>query len=248
MSWYRRDGAVKRQQNGPQCKQLRHLHPIYLIALFCLSTFISCVFLHFEKKTELLFFTIFCCRVILIFYEFQFLLKICPSKRHREFKRVEIRTGANFPNRSSPLLDSSASRANQSEGESKIARLIALFRTWCQTSQSLKTFWMPLPSVCGLSSSQISCTEWRESADWRESKERNTNRNPAQIPKEDSKGGSRFLISTMPRSPVTCIWSFCRQSGKIFKLTIQVFSCYFCFLLNDILTELLGVVDDGWFS
>ena len=191
MSWYRRDGAVKRQQNGPQCKQLRHLHPIYLIALYCLSTFISCVFILFEKKTELLFFTIFCCRVILIFYEFQFLLKICPSKRHREFKRVEIRTGANFPNRSSPLLDTSASRANQSEGESKIARLIALFRTWCQTSQSWKTFWMKdsLPSVCGLSSSQISCTEWRESADWRESKERNTNRNPAQIPKEDKRGG-----------------------------------------------------------
>ena len=61
-------------------------------------------------------------------------------------------------------------------------------------------------------------------------------------------GGSRFLISTMPRSPVTCIWSFCRQFGKIFKLTIQVFSCYFCFHFNDILTELLGVFDDGWFS
>ena len=104
-----------------------------------------------------------------------------------------------------------------------------------------------LPSVCGLSSSQISCTEWRESADWRESKERNTNRNPAQIPKEDSQGGSRFLISTMPRSSVTCIWSFCRRLGKIFKLTIRVFK-KFCFHLNDILTELLGVFDDGWFS
>lgn len=61
-------------------------------------------------------------------------------------------------------------------------------------------------------------------------------------------GGSRFLISTMPRSPVKCIWSFCRRLGKIFKLTIQVFSCYFCFHFNDILTELLGVFDDGWFS
>ena len=178
--------------------------------LMCLYSFWK------EDKTSL--FIIFCCcRVILIFYEFQFLLKISPSKRHREFKRVEIRTGANFPNRSSPLLDTSASRANQSEGESKIARLIALFRTWCQTSQSWKTFWMKdsLPSVCGLSSSQISCTEWRESADWRESKERNTNRNPAQIPKEDSQGGSRFLISTMWQSPVTCIWSFCPDFGKI---------------------------------
>ena len=190
-------------------------------------------FYSFWKGNRTFIFLNFCCRVILIFYEFQFLLKISPSKRHREFKRVEIRTGANFPNRSSPLLDTSASRANQSEGESKIARLIALFRTWCQTSQSLKTFWMKdsLPSVCGLSSSQISCTEWRESADWRESKERNTNRNPAQIPKEDRGGGSRFLISTMRRSSVTCIWSFCRQLGKIFKLTIQVSKNFMLILL-----------------
>ena len=50
---------------------------------------------------------------------------------------------------------------------------------------------------------------------------RNTNRNPAQIPKED-RGGSRFLISTMWQSSVTCIWSFCPEFGKILAQTVNL--------------------------
>ena len=208
------------------------------------------MFILFEKSSI---FRIVCCRVILIFYEFQFRLKICPSKRHREFKRVEIRTGANFPNRSSPLLDTSASRANQSEGESKIARLIALFRTWCQTSQSWKNFlderlvaeclwFVQLPDILHWVARECRL-KGKQGEKYKQKSGTNTERG-------QPGGRVDFSLVQCGGRP----WHvFGRFAGNWVKYSnwqskSPKISCYFCFHLNDNLTELLGVVDDGWFS
>ena len=108
------------------------------------------------------------------------------STQSNEFKRVEMREA--LPNQSHFWTLCASPRPNQSKRMMQDCRpLIFLFSPIRVKSWNRKALKV---TFCGLSS-QISCTEWvgcESSVKGKLLQGRNTNRNPAQIPKEDRRG------------------------------------------------------------
>ena len=146
------------------------------------------------------------------------------STQSNEFKRVEMRVASTFPNQSHFWTLCASPRPNQSKRKMQDCRpLIFLFCPPCQIKNLWKvTFWRFVSArVCGLSS-QISCTEWVGSEGKAAAREKYKQKSGTNTERGQGGGGSRFLISTMWQSSVTCIWSFCPEFGKILAQTVNL--------------------------
>ena len=141
------------------------------------------------------------------------------STQSNEFKRVEMRVASTFPNQSHFWTLCASPRPNQSKRKMQDCRpLIFLFSPIRVKSWNRKALKV---TFCGLSS-QISCTEWVGSEGKAAAREKYKQKSGTNTERGQGGGGSRFLISTMWQSSVTCIWSFCPEFGKILAQTVNL--------------------------